>query len=293
MKAKYVNPFTDFGFKKIFGEEASKPQLIDFLNSLLPDNQIVELNFKDKEKVGTIENDRKAIYDIYCETQSGEKIIVELQKAKQNFFKDRTVYYASFPIQEQAEKGDWNYQLKAVYCVGILDFKFDEDKESKGEVIHTVQLKDQNNQIFYKKLKFVYLEMPHFHKTEDELETRLDKWLYFIKNLEDFQNIPSIFKDEIFEKAFEKAAISNYTSEERSEYENNLKIYRDYKNTMDTAYDEGMIEGEEIGLKKGKLEENKKGIIKAIQRGKLSIQEIAEDFEVSIEYVLELKKSLI
>ena len=198
MKAKYVNPFTDFGFKKIFGEEASKPQLIDFLNSLLPDNHNIDLDFKDKEKAGAIENDRKAIYDIYCETESGEKIIVELQKAKQNYFKDRTVYYASFPIQEQAEKGDWNYQLKAVYCIGILDFKFDEDKDSKGEVIHTVQLKDQNNEIFYKKLKFVYLEMPHFHKTEAELKTRLDKWLYLIKNLEDFQNIPSIFKDEIF-----------------------------------------------------------------------------------------------
>jgi predicted transposase/invertase (TIGR01784 family) len=288
MKAKYVNPFTDFGFKKIFGEEASKPQLTDFLNSLLLENQIIDLEFKDKEKNGTIENDRKAVYDIYCETQTGEKIIVELQKAKQNFFKDRTVYYASFPIQEQAEKGDWNYQLKAVYCVGILDFKFDEDKESKGEVIHTVQLKDQKNEVFYKKLKFVYLEMPHFHKTENELETRLDKWLYFIKNLENLENIPGIFKDEIFEKAFEKAKLSNYTHEERIEYENNLKIYRDYKNTMDTAYDEGKFEGEQIGLEK----EKKKGIIKALQRGKLTIEEIAEDFEVSVEYVLEIKKLL-
>lgn len=288
MKAKYVNPFTDFGFKKIFGEEASKPQLIDFLNSLLLENQIIDLEFIDKEKNGIIENDRKAVYDIYCETQTGEKIIVELQKAKQNFFKDRTVYYASFPIQEQAEKGDWNYQLKAVYCVGILDFKFDEDKESKGEVIHTVQLKDQKNEVFYKKLKFVYLEMPHFHKTENELETRLDKWLYFIKNLENLENIPGIFKDEIFEKAFEKAKLSNYTHEERIEYENNLKIYRDYKNTMDTAFDEGKMEGEQIGLEK----EKKKGIIKALQRGKLTIEEIAEDFEVSVEYVLEIKKLL-
>jgi len=292
MKAKYVNPFTDFGFKKIFGEEASKPQLIDFLNSLLLENQIIDLEFKDKEKNGTLENDRKAVYDIYCETQTGEKIIVELQKAKQNYFKDRTVYYASFPIQEQAAKGDWNYQLKAVYCVGILDFKFDEDKESKGEVIHTVQLKDQNNLVFYKKLKFVYLEMPHFHKTEDELETRLDKWLYFIKNLENFESIPTIFKDEIFEKAFEKAAISNYTSEERNEYENNLKIYRDYKNTMDTAYDEGKMEGKMEGEQIGLEREKKKGIIKALQRGKLTIEEIAEDFEVSIEYVLEIKKFL-
>jgi len=243
MKAKYVNPFTDFGFKKIFGEEASKPMLIDFLSSILPEGNIVDLTFKDKEKIGKSDDDRRAIFDIYCENISGEKFIVELQKAKQNYFKDRTIYYASFPIQEQAEKGGWNYKLKAVYCVGILDFKFDEDKAGKDEVVHTVQLKDQNHQVFYNKLKFVYLEMPHFNKAENELTTRLDKWLYFIKNLEDFQSIPEIFKDDIFTQAFEKAEISNYNLEERNEYEQSLKTYRDLKGVIDTAFDEGKLEG--------------------------------------------------
>ena len=243
MKPKYVNPFTDFGFKKIFGEEASKPMLIDFLSSILPEGNIVDLTFKDKEKIGKSDDDRRAIFDIYCENISGEKFIVELQKAKQNYFKDRTIYYASFPIQEQAEKGGWNYKLKAVYCVGILDFKFDEDKAGKDEVVHTVQLKDQNHQVFYNKLKFVYLEMPHFNKAENELTTRLDKWLYFIKNLEDFQSIPEIFKDDIFTQAFEKAEISNYNLEERNEYEQSLKTYRDLKGVIDTAFDEGKLEG--------------------------------------------------
>ena len=136
MKAKYVNPYTDFGrpaarFKKIFGEEASKPQLIDFLNSLLPEkNKIVSLTFKNNEQLGTTELDRKAIYDIYCENDKGEKFIVELQKgiaaAKQNYFKERTIYYSTFPIIEQAERGDWNYNLTSVYCIGILDFTFDD-----------------------------------------------------------------------------------------------------------------------------------------------------------------------
>ncbi len=254
MKAKYINPFTDFGFKKIFGEEASKPMLIDFLTSILPENIIVDLTFKDKEKLGKSQDDRKAIYDIYCQTVQGEKIIVELQKAKQNYFKDRTIYYASFPIQEQADKGEWNYNLKAVYCIGILDFKFDEDLLSIGEVIHTVQLKDQNNQVFYDKLKFVYLEMPHFNKNEKELNTRLDKWLYFIKNLEDFQNIPEVFKDEIFVQAFEKAEIAKYSEKEKDEYEQSLKTYRDLKGVIDTAFDQGKIEGMIEGKIEGKIE---------------------------------------
>lgn len=77
MKAKYINPFTDFGFKKIFGEEASKPLLIDFLNALLPQNRrIHDLSFKNSEQPGQTDLDRKAIYDIYCETENGEKFIV-------------------------------------------------------------------------------------------------------------------------------------------------------------------------------------------------------------------------
>jgi predicted transposase/invertase (TIGR01784 family) len=252
MKSIYINPFTDFGFKKIFGEEASKPLLIDFLTNLLPEAKIVDLSLKDKEKLGKSVEDRKVIFDIYCENENGEKIIIELQKAKQNYFKDRTVFYATFPIQEQAEKGDWNFNLKSVFCIGILDFSFEETKKEKKEVIHTIQLKDQNNQLFYDKLKFVYLEMPHFMLQENQLKTRLDKWLYFIKHLEDFQNIPEMFKDEVFIQAFKKAEIANYTENERKDYEESLKVYRDLKNTIDTAFDDGKIEEKKEVVKKGR-----------------------------------------
>ncbi|TAG56012.1 MAG: Rpn family recombination-promoting nuclease/putative transposase, partial [Runella slithyformis] len=192
MKAKYINPFTDYGFKKIFGEEASKPLLLDFLNALLPlESKIKDLSFKNNEQLGQIEADRKAIYDIYCESENGERFIVELQKAKQNYFIERTIYYSTFPIQEQADKGHWNFNLKAVYCIGVLDFTFDdyENEVEKSEWVHEIKLKNQNGKVFYDKLTYIYLEMPNFKKTESELETRLDQWLYFIKNLEDFQNI--------------------------------------------------------------------------------------------------------
>lgn len=246
MKAKYINPFTDFGFKKIFGEEASKPLLIDFLNALLPQqNKIIDLSFKNTEQLGQTEADRKAIYDIYCENENGEKFIVELQKAKQNYFKERTLYYSTFPIREQAEKGEWNYNLKAVYCVGILDFTFDdyENEPEKTEVVHTIQLKNQKGKTFYDKLTYIYLEMPNFKLREDELKTRLDKWLYFIKHLEDFQTIPAIFKDDIFTKAFEKTELAKLGQAELDSYESSLKHYRDLKGVIDTAFDEGKIEG--------------------------------------------------
>lgn len=250
MRAKYINPFTDFGFKKIFGEEASKPLLIDFLNALLPQtSKIIDLTFKNTEQLGQTDADRRAIYDIYCESENGEKFIVELQKAKQNYFKERTIYYSTFPIREQAEKGEWNYQLKAVYCVGILDFTFDdyENEPERSEVVHTIKLKNQNGKTFYDKLTYIYLEMPNFKQTESELSSRLDKWLYFIKHLEDFQTIPAIFSDEIFAQAFEKAELAKFDPAELDSYEYSLKIFRDNKAVYDyainTAFDEGILEG--------------------------------------------------
>ena len=203
MKSKYINPFTDFGFKKIFVEEASKPLLLDFLNALLPESgKIVDLTLKNSEQLAETEEKRRAVYDIYCENERGEKFIVELQKAKQNYFRERTIYYATFPIREQGEKGDWDFNLKAVYCIGILDFTFDNAKfdTDKGEYEHTIKLKNQNGKTFYEKLTFIYFEMPNFIKTEEELKTRLDKWLYFIKHLEDFQVIPNIIADEVFQQ---------------------------------------------------------------------------------------------
>ena len=121
---RYINPFTDYGFKKLFGEEINKDLLLDFLNELLKEEQgvIKNITYLKTEHLGASEVDRKAIFDLYCENEKGEKFIVELQKTKQNFFKDRTLYYSTFPIREQAKRTDWDYELKAVYTIAILDF---------------------------------------------------------------------------------------------------------------------------------------------------------------------------
>ncbi|MEY4531626.1 MAG: hypothetical protein RLZZ156_2347 [Deinococcota bacterium] len=272
----FINPFTDFGFKKIFGEEASKPHLIDFLNSLLPEvAQIKDLSFKNPEQLPKGENDRKAIYDIYCQGLNGEYFIVELQKLKQNFFKDRTLFYATFPIQEQAKKGDWDYRLEPVYCIGVLGFTFDNDKANPREVVHLIELKDQNNLVFCDKLTLIYLEMPNFNKRLEDLKTRLDKWLYFIKNLEDLQSIPELLKDEVFTNAFETAKLANLEPRERESYQQSLKIMRDnyatHKYAIETAVEEaraeglaeGLAEGEVIGETRGRAEGKSEGKLEA------------------------------
>ncbi len=256
MKEKYINLFTDFGFKKLFGEESSKTHLIAFLNTLLPaKHHIKELTYTNNEKLGASSNDRKAIFDLHCTSTTGERFIVELQKAKQNFFKERSIFYATFPIQEQAEQGDWDFKLDAVYTIGILDFEFDEDKhQGNKDVVHTVQLKNQHNRVFYDKCTFIYLTMPNFNKSEDELETDQDKWLFLFKNLHQLQAVPKRLQQEIFISIFDKAQIAKFDPVERQAYEDSLKYYRDMKNVIDTAAMEAREEGKQEGMELGKQE---------------------------------------
>ena len=242
LEDKYINPLTDFGFKKLFGTEPNKILLINFLNQILPKrHKIKDLSYSKNEQMGLNELDRKAVFDLYCIGESGERFIVEIQKAKQNYFKDRSIYYSSFPIQEQAKRGDWNYQLTPVYTVGILDFIFDDHKSEK-ELLHIVELKNQRCEVFYDKLKFIYIELPKFKKQEDELETQFDKWLFIFRHLANLQNRPKKLQDKIFKKLFEAAEIAKFTLEEREAYEESLKYYRDLKNVVDTSREEGIKE---------------------------------------------------
>ena len=237
--SRYINPYTDFGFKRLFGEEANKDLLIDFLNTFLPEKHRVKtLNFRNTEQLGPIAWDCKAVFDIFCEVESGEKFIVGMQKAKQHFFKDRALFYAAFPIREQVEKGEeWNDELQAIYLIAVLDFEYDELKERK--FLRDVTLKDQDGELFYDKLRFIFLQMPCFNKTEAELETHQDKWIYFLKNLTSFEDIPAILNEPVFEQAFETAEIARMNKQEYQRYIADRKVYLDNYSAHWTAITEG------------------------------------------------------
>ena len=267
MQSVYLNPLTDFGFKKLFGEEPHKDLLISFLNTLLPErHQIAELQYTKNEYQGISPTDRKAIFDLNCISSTGERFIVELQKVKQMFFKDRSIYYSTFAVQEQAQRGDWNYKLEAVYTIGILDFIMDDEQH---EVIYHAQLKDQLNRLFYDKLNFIYLVLPRFNKTAEQLVTLQDKWLYVFKHLPELDSIPQTLHEEVFHRTFALAQLAQFTPEERKAYEDSIKYYRDLKNSYDTAHQEGWVEGLELGRQEGKQIGVAKGaqqtIIKMVQ----------------------------
>ena len=239
--SKYINPYTDFGFKKLFGEEANKDLLIDFLNQLLPNyHQIATLTFRNNENLSEFALERKAIFDwaafrIHCESQSGERFIVEMQKAKIKFFKDRSLFYTTFPIREQAKRGDeWDFRLTPIYMIAILDFLYDEEAE-KQKFLRSVALKDQDGDLFYDKLHFKFIQMPLFNKVENELVTHFDKWIYFLKHLETSDSIPDILKEPIFEKAFHEAEIAAMTSAEYDKYQESLMSYIEVREVVKTA----------------------------------------------------------
>ena len=246
IEERYISLLTDFGFKRIFGTKPNKDLLINFLNSLFEGFQVIkDVKYLNSEHVGDVFAERKAIFDVYCENEKGEKFIVEMQNAYQKYFKDRSLFYSTFPIREQAPKcSDWNFKLDHVYTVALLNFDLEDEAFDKDDINHDVGLLDKKtHKVFNDKLSFKYVKIAKFDKTEDELVTLYDKWLYVLKNLSRLDERPAALKEKIFSKLFGEAEIAKFTPTELKEYEDSLKAYRDVKNSIDTALEKGRVEG--------------------------------------------------
>ena len=264
---KYVNPYTDFGFKLLFGTAMNKELLISFLNALLfKEETVKDVTYLNAEHLDTQEYDRRAVFDVYCENEKGEKFLVEMQRGEQQFFKDRSVYYATFPIREQSQRGKWDYELKAVYIIGILNFTFNDTDEDYFH--HEVKLVDlYTHKVFYDKLTFIYLEMPKFNKKEDELESMFDKWLFVLRNLSSLFERPRALQNRVFDRLFEAAEIAKFNPKELGEYWESLKNFRDWYSVMSTQLKKGREEGLKEGLEKGLQEGLEKGLQKGLEKG--------------------------
>ena len=245
--ANYINPFTDIGFKRIFGQEFSKPLLIDFLNNLLiGEKRIVNLKFLDKELPPVFVDDRSLIYDIYCEMDDNEKIIVEMQNCEQSYFKRRSIYYVSEAIARQGEKGpDWQYDIKGVYLIAFLNFR----RPDIGEEFRTdvMLMNKKSKEIFSDKLRLVYLQLPLFEKGVDECENDFDRWIYVLKNMETIKRLPWAAQNSVFQKLAEIADVSSLTKEERLYYDVALRKYRDTLCVLESAEQRGLKRGREEG----------------------------------------------
>ena len=271
---KFINPFTDVGFKRIFGQEVSKPVLLAFLNSLLEgERTIVDLKFLDKELLGISDGDRSLIYDIYCETATGEHIIVEMQYKSQPYFKERSIYYTARSIVQQGERGDeWQYDIKAVYLVAFLNFKL----SSISQDFRTdVALMDMvRHTMFSDKVRLVYLQLPYFTKEADDCETIFEKIIFTLKHMDILERMPWMAQNAVFQRLSEIADVASLNKEERIKYDANMKAFRDTIAVMEGQY----MEGREVGRAEGRTEGRAEGIqlvAKTMKNAGKSIEEIA------------------
>ena len=264
--------------QRLFGTEPNKELLISFLNALLHGREeIREITYLNTEHLGTQEYDRRAVFDVYCVNEKGEHFLVEMQKGEQQFFKDRSVYYSTFAIREQAPRGEWNYGLKGIYTIGILNFCFN---KKDNTYYHEVKLMDTaTREVFYDKLTFIYLEMPKFTKTEAELSTMFDKWLYAIRNLPSLLERPRALYEKVFQRLFEAAEIAKFDRRERYEYEESLKAYRDWFSVMETAE----LRGEERGHAKGLKEGHAKGLEEGTHKANVATASRLKQMGFSVE----------
>ena len=284
---RYISLLTDFGFTRIFGTKPNKDLLINFLNSLFDGFQVItDVKYLNSEHVGDVFAERKPIFDVYCENEHGEKFIVEMQNAY-------------FPIREQAPKvAEWNFKLEHVYTVALLNFDLEEEAFDKNDINHDVGLLDKRTfKVFNDKLSFKYVEIAKFNKTEEELDTLYDKWLYVLKNLSRLDKRPAALKEKVFTKLFEEAEIAKFTPTELKEYEDSLKAYRDVKNSIDTALEkgreegmaEGMAKGMEKGMAKG-MEKEKQSTARRLLSMGLSEEQVSTATELPLEVIRKLSE---
>ena len=282
-KYQFINPFTDMGFKKIFGQEITKDLLIDFLNDLLiGEREITDIQFLDKEQLGVTEEDRSLIYDVYCETVTGEKIIVEMQNKSQPFFKDRALYYLSNAIARQGEKGTtWKYEVKAVYGVFFMNFHLEQGVEAMRRDI--ILANKETHKLFSDKMRFIFLELPSFKKEEEECYNDFERWIYVLKNMETLNRLPFKAQKSVFKKLEQIVDIASMSKADRIKYDESIKKYRDTLAVMSGQWLEGKAEGKAEGLQEGiaKVAKNMKAM-------KMSDKQIAAATGLSEETIKSL-----
>ena len=244
-KFKYADLLNDEVFKLVFGRESTKDVMIEFLNQVILDRKIVDLEFIDKE-MHPVERDAKGtVYDMFCKTDDGSRIIVEVQRRKQPFYPERALYYSTFQIQRQVESGAEYYDFLPVYVVSILDFRIDDDPDSSAVRTSYRLHEDDSHKLLTDRVTFIFIELPKFTKTVDELDGNILEGMYFcFKNMTELESRPDVLDHQVFTKIFDVTELYNMDQNTRDKVLDNMTTERDLRNQMIYAREEGREEGQ-------------------------------------------------
>ena len=282
---KYADLLDDDVFKLVFGRESTKDVMIEFLNQVIPDRKIVDLEFIDKEMHPAERDAKGVVYDMFCKTDSGARIIVEVQRRKQPFYPERAVYYSTFQIQRQVEAGADAYDFLPVYVVNILDFKI--DKHDVGTDIKTVYrlYEERSRRLLTDRVTFIFIELPRFMKTIDELDGNVLEGMYFcFKNMSVLDERPKVLTHQIFSKIFEVSELYNMDQDTRDKVIHKMTTERDLRNQMAYARQEAIEEGLAEGRAEGRAE-----VARGMLADGMPVDKIAKYTNLSIEEIEALK----
>lgn len=279
-KFKYADLLNDEVFKLVFGRESTKDVMIEFLNQVIPDRKITNLDFMDKE-MHPVERDLKgAVYDMFCRTDDGSRIIVEVQRRKQPFYPERALYYSTFQIQRQVEAGAETYDFLPVYVVNILDFCMT-GCSTDGRVKTVYRLYEEDSHcLLTDRVTFIFIELAKFNKAIDELDGNVLEGVYFcFKNMATLEDRPKVLNHQIFTKIFEVSELYNMDEYTRDKVLRNMTTERDLRNQMayarKEAIEEGLAEGRAIGIAEGRAE----GRAEANLENALKLRDLGVDME--------------
>ena len=272
-KILYINPMTDFGFKKIFGHaEIIKAFRNDVIQPVSP---IEKVTFLDKEMLPEKDDQRGVLYDLLCKTEDESEFLVEMQNAPQEKFSDRVIFYLSRSISRQGYRGKlrnhkWDYELRPVYGVFLLNFHLERRNPQKLRTLH-VTVDEDNHRIFSDKLSAYMIELPCIKgKKEEDCETNIERWMYNLYNMKTSTK-PLAFQDimPVFKTVASQAEFNNMSESEQNRYMRLLDIYRTNLSALNYSRKEGREEGLQEGMEKGLQEGMEKGRAEGLQEGKL------------------------
>ena len=266
---KYLNLLTDFGFKKMFGEE-NKKFLIAFLNAILAGNAgtILDISYMNTEQLGETPKEKRMVYDIYCLTSDNQHIIVELQIGGQSYYGERAFTYVSRLVSKLAVKGDKKYSIPPIFSINILDFRMTVFND-RSNYFWEIQLKDQRNRVFLPQIKFLFIELCTFARLFNKSEYRdsLHRWLYTIKNMGEESTQECPFDDPIFQDFFEQGKVDKLTTMEKEDYAKSILEYQEVKDTIEYEREYARAEGKAEGIAEGEAKGKAEGLAEGIAKG--------------------------
>ena len=264
----FIDPKVDWAFKRIFGQEDTKELLLTFLNGLFEGEMVIkDVKFEKTEQIGLREDQRGIVFDVYCTTDEGKHIIVEMQNKEQEYFVDRALYYTARTIVGQGIKGSWNYHLTPVYTVCLMNFV---SKDSMLQEFRTdlALCNVKNGTRESEKFRIIYLLLPLFPKqSEAECDNIFDCWIYVLKNMNMFEQMPFRDKYPVFRKLAKIGDLRKLSKEDLEKYDEDIKNMRDIYATREFAVKQGMQKGREQGMQEGIEKGMKQGIKQGMQKG--------------------------